>query len=80
MIVPNPWDPGTCGCRGELREDSLEANASDVSELLLIRPHVGTEGIHDGLHLVLLHFAHQRTQAEQGGKEGVQKPQAQPES
>ena len=30
--APGPWDLGTCGRSGELRQDGLQADASDVSD------------------------------------------------
>ena len=36
MMASGPWDLGTCGRSGELRQDGLQADASDVSELLLV--------------------------------------------
>lgn len=56
----------TCGSWWQLRNNSFEADAGDISQLLLVRQHVRTERIHDGLHLVLLHFANQRAQAAGG--------------
>lgn len=53
----------TCGSWWQLRNHCFEANAGDVSQLLLVGQHVGAERIHNGLHLVLLHFANQRAQA-----------------
>lgn len=39
------------------------ADGGDVSQLLFVGQHVGAQRVHDGLHLVLLHLAHQRAQA-----------------
>lgn len=48
------------GAQRQLGDDGLEADAADVPQLLLVRQHVGAQGLHDGLHLVLLHLVHQR--------------------
>ena len=52
------------GGRGQFADDGLEADAGDVAELLLVGEHVAAQRVHDRLHLELLHFVHQRTQAE----------------
>lgn len=56
----------TCGSWWQLRDNSFEADAGDVPQLLLVRQHVGAERVHDGLHLVLLHLPNQRAQAAGG--------------
>lgn len=53
----------TAGRGRQLADDGLEADGGDVSQLLFVGQHVGAQRVHDGLHLVLLHLAHQRAQA-----------------
>lgn len=55
----------TTGRRRQLSDHSFESDGGNVSELLFVRQHVGAQRVHDRLHLILLHFADQRAQADE---------------
>lgn len=50
-------------CLRQLCDDRLQADAGDVSQLLLVGYHVGAQSLDYSFHLVFLDFVHQRPQA-----------------
>lgn len=56
----------TCRSWRQLRDDCFQSNAGDVPQLFLVWQHVCAQCIHNGFHLVLLHFANQWAQTAEG--------------